>query len=507
MNKFAGAGLRGAAVAVAGLLVLSACGDDEPKKAPASRPPGGAQPSGPAAPPVQRSSPLPLKEGTGRLELTALSRTSATTVTGQFKVVNDGQTAIKLGYSLADPANDKDRGGSFYVSGFGLLDARNNKFYRPLKGTDASCLCSKPPETLAPGASADLYAVFPAPPADVTTITVATPVALPFQEVPLGQGQVKPLPDQTVDPANAQLAPPSVLQVNSVAEGIEQSVDEDADNRNVRLSSDVLFALNKADLTPRADALLKEVAQQIDASKGPTVKVDGHADNSGNDAINQPLSQRRAQNVADRLKSLVTRQGVTFQTAGHGSSQPIADNGSEEGRRKNRRVAVSFPKPPPPPAAPTSGQPYKSGDKQVLASGKIEPSNGLAYEINNLHRDATGLTTLVWTLKNTGSAEVDLNNFERNVLLHGSYPTKRGASTGGVMLVDPAAKMRYWPLETSAGTCLCSGFTNDAKDKLGPGDSVVLWNTYKPPAQLKSVEVAIPWNIKPGANATGLTIN
>ncbi|MFI6515724.1 OmpA family protein [Spirillospora sp. NPDC050679] len=506
MEKFAGVGLRGAAVAVAGLLVLSACGEDEPRKAPATRPPGGAQPSGPAAP-LQRSSPLSLNGGSAHIELTALSRTSETQVTGQFKVVNDGQTAVKLDNAFADLSNDRERGSSFFVSGFGLLDAGSNKFYRPLKGTDASCLCSKAPGTLAPGATVPLFAVFPAPPADVSTVTVTVPTGMPFQEVPLGRGQVRPLPDQTVDPAAAQLAPPSVLPVLSVAEGIEQSVDEDADSRNVRLSSDVLFAVDKADLTSRADALLREVAQQIDSSKGATVKVDGHADNSGNDAINQPLSQRRAQNVADRLKSLVTRQSVTFQAAGHGSSQPIADNGSQEGRRKNRRVAVSFPKPPPPAPAATTGKPYQAGDKQVLAGGRIDQAPGLKYEINSLHRDGTGLTTLVWTLKNTGTAEADLANLERNVSLHGSYPTKRGWAAGGVMLVDPAAKMRYRPLETTLGPCLCSTLTAEAKSKLAGGDSIVLWNTYKVPAQLKPVELAIPWSTRPGANVTGLTIN
>ncbi|MGK5558883.1 hypothetical protein ACSNOI_45510, partial [Actinomadura kijaniata] len=160
-----------------------------------------------------------------------------------------------------------------------------------------------------------------------------------------------------------------------------------------------------------------------------------------------------------------------------------------------------------PSAAPPAGKPYQAGDKQVLASGRIEPAKELSFDINSLHRDTAGLTTLVWTLKNTGSAEVDITSFERNSILHGSFPTKRPYSTGGVMLVDPAAKMRYWPLETSVGLCVCSSFTPNGKQKLGPGDSVVLWNIYKTPAQLKSVELSIPWQIKPGANVTGLTIN
>jgi OmpA family len=104
------------------------------------------------------------------------------------------------------------------------------------------------------------------------------------------------------------------------------------------------------------------VARQIDQSTTSTVKVDGYTDITGNDAINQPLSRRRAGTVAQRLRGLVRRQGVAFQTAGHGSKDPVANNTTEEGRRKNRRVTVTFTRPQPkPPAGPSagSGQPFK----------------------------------------------------------------------------------------------------------------------------------------------------
>ncbi|RFU40061.1 OmpA family protein [Actinomadura logoneensis] len=281
-------------------------------------------------------------------------------------------------------------------------------------------------------------------------------------------------------------------------------VDDKGDQRAVNLQSDVLFAVDKADLTARADAVLRRVAQQIDASRGTTIKVDGHADNTGNDAINQPLSERRAKAVADRLKTLVTRQGVTFQPAGHGSSQPIADNGSEEGRRRNRRVTVTFPKPPEPQtAAPAERKPVNYDSSTVVSSGEISGTHGLRYEINGLYRSGDGLAVLVWTIKNAGTSVQSSLDFDRNWLRYGSAPGWRGPSTRGVMLEDPAAKMRYWTLDTSYGQCECSLFVVSMKNTLRPGESVTVWNLFKPPADVSTVDVSIPSSDIAGLGAVG----
>ena len=71
------------------------------------------------------------------------------------------------------------------------------------------------------------------------------------------------------------------------------------------------------------------------------VIVEGHTDASGSDAINQPLSERRAQAVANET----TAKGVLSSrvtTNGYGSSQPIADNTTAEGKQANRRVEVAI---------------------------------------------------------------------------------------------------------------------------------------------------------------------
>jgi outer membrane protein OmpA-like peptidoglycan-associated protein len=280
--------------------------------------------------------PMTLAAGRAHVELTALSRTSDKAVTGQFRIGNDSSTGLRLATALFE-AGQFQRSG-LAASGIGLLDGTGNKLYMPLSTTDGKCLCSDlSGKVLPPGGSTDLYAVFPAPPMDVRRASVVMPHTVPIQDVPIATGPVRPLPDQNIDPATASLAPPRILAVRSTVEGDEQSTDENSDDRAVRLSSDVLFALNKADLTPRASALLDKVARQINESTGKIVKVDGHTDITGNDAINQPLSERRARAVAQRLQSLVSRQGVSFQVAGYGSKDPVASNNTEEGRRKNRR--------------------------------------------------------------------------------------------------------------------------------------------------------------------------
>ncbi|MBO2463761.1 OmpA family protein [Actinomadura sp. LCR2-06] len=278
------------------------------------------------------------------------------------------------------------------------------------------------------------------------------------------------------------------------------------------LSSDVLFALNKADLTPRATALLQGLAKQVDASRGATVSVDGYTDTSGNDAINQPLSERRAQTVAGRLKQLVTRQGVTFAAAGHGSADPVAPNDGEQGRRKNRRVTVKFSRPPQPAAPAASGAPfrYTPGAPPVLGSATFAApaARGLKVEVNALHRDAAGVTTLVWTIRNTGSSTIDvLSRLDRSSSVHGSFPLDRGAAAGGVLLLDPAAKMHYYPMETSNGQCVCSSLRSQSgRQELGPGESFTLWGAYKLPPATSRVSVLVPWTKINDATVAGLTV-
>jgi OmpA-OmpF porin, OOP family len=104
----------------------------------------------------------------------------------------------------------------------------------------------------------------------------------------------------------------------------------------------VLFDFNKATLHPSSDAALQPAANMLAANKALKVEVQGHTDNVGNDAYNQTLSEARAKAVVTWL----TQHGVAadrLTAKGYGKTKPVADNGSDEGRARNRRVEIADP--------------------------------------------------------------------------------------------------------------------------------------------------------------------
>jgi OmpA-OmpF porin, OOP family len=104
----------------------------------------------------------------------------------------------------------------------------------------------------------------------------------------------------------------------------------------------VLFDFNKSTLQPSSDAVLQPVANVMAADKTLKLEVQGHTDNVGNDAYNQTLSEERAKAVVTWL----TQHGVAadrLTAKGYGKTKPVADNGSDEGRARNRRVEIADP--------------------------------------------------------------------------------------------------------------------------------------------------------------------
>lgn len=111
----------------------------------------------------------------------------------------------------------------------------------------------------------------------------------------------------------------------------------------VALTSDVLFDLDKADLTGEARRRLRELADQIRAEgAGGVIKVAGHTDSSAGVSYNQKLSERRAEAVREQLAELLAGQGFTFEAKGYGEKRPRFANDSKEHRARNRRVEISY---------------------------------------------------------------------------------------------------------------------------------------------------------------------
>ncbi|MEV5309980.1 OmpA family protein [Streptomyces sp. NPDC052610] len=147
-------------------------------------------------------------------------------------------------------------------------------------------------------------------------------------------------------PEGATLAEPKVLDIKQVVEdqgGEERREDTNADVK-FALQAEVLFPRDSAKLGAEAKARIEAIAQEIKTQNATRIRVFGFTDNLGSSAHGDVLSRQRANAVHDILDTELNDPGVTFEVRGYGEDYPIASNASEEGRKKNRRVEVSFPR-------------------------------------------------------------------------------------------------------------------------------------------------------------------
>jgi outer membrane protein OmpA-like peptidoglycan-associated protein len=119
------------------------------------------------------------------------------------------------------------------------------------------------------------------------------------------------------------------------------TVERVGEGIKITFASGILFATNSATLTPEAIGNMTQMAETMNKYADTNVLIEGHTDNSGSDAINQPLSQRRAQAVANQLTSGGVDVG-RIESKGYGSTQPVADNTTAAGKAANRRVEVAI---------------------------------------------------------------------------------------------------------------------------------------------------------------------
>lgn len=101
----------------------------------------------------------------------------------------------------------------------------------------------------------------------------------------------------------------------------------------------ITFATGQATITPASDAVLNDVAAVLAANADWKLRIEGHTDNVGDKAANLKLSNGRAAAVAAWLASKGI-DATRLTTAGLGDTQPVAENTSEDGRARNRRVAL-----------------------------------------------------------------------------------------------------------------------------------------------------------------------
>ena len=126
--------------------------------------------------------------------------------------------------------------------------------------------------------------------------------------------------------------------MNKLNELQSQMIQVTKSARGIILSmSDILFAVNKADLKADLKTSLAKVAGILSVYQQFNVSIEGNTDNTGSEEHNMKLSQQRADNV----KVFLVEQGIAenrLTAKGLGMTMPVADNSTKEGRQKNRRV-------------------------------------------------------------------------------------------------------------------------------------------------------------------------
>ena len=100
----------------------------------------------------------------------------------------------------------------------------------------------------------------------------------------------------------------------------------------------ITFDVNKADIKPESHGTLNDIATVLKENPAVSVKIIGHTDSDGDDALNLDLSKRRAESVRSELSSKFGIDASRMYTEGAGESKPVAPNDTPSNKAMNRRV-------------------------------------------------------------------------------------------------------------------------------------------------------------------------
>lgn len=127
-------------------------------------------------------------------------------------------------------------------------------------------------------------------------------------------------------------------EMEQATQGTGIAVTQTADNQlKLSIPSDISFAVGRSDIQPNFAPVLDQFAAGLRNNPNTDVRIVGHTDSTGSDAINNPLSMDRAASTRNYL----TARGVDGRRIvieGMGERYPIATNDTAEGRARNRRV-------------------------------------------------------------------------------------------------------------------------------------------------------------------------
>lgn len=142
---------------------------------------------------------------------------------------------------------------------------------------------------------------------------------------------------------------------NALARSEAIAIQREGNMLALTFKSDFTFPVNSSSISAGLYNELDRVAQVLSSYPQTTIVVAGHTDSTGSESYNQTLSQQRA----DSVKNALIQRGVAAQritAIGYGENQPVADNNTDYGRQRNRRVNVFI--------NPMENQPYQGQQGQ-----------------------------------------------------------------------------------------------------------------------------------------------
>jgi outer membrane protein OmpA-like peptidoglycan-associated protein len=335
-------GARVAPVLVAGLvLALAGCGTDAPEPGPAAAT---------SDPPTLSTDPTPVAVRGDVLGLDLEGTVGPLVVDGDLAVLrievgaSGGEGSLLTGGVFGNRAIS-DQEDSF--DGVRLVDLDAGVVREAARSGSGKALAALGEQyMIAPGREPVVgFVAFDAP-ATPTTAVLVPSLGL-VEDVPVvaaddADGLTMPVADLAPSGTDDVVAPTAVLETYSATADDAVRTRDTGEKVSVNVSSDVLFAVDSADLGPEADTALEAVAGELALAADGELVVVGHTDDVGEDAANQDLSERRAQAVADRLGQVADLGRFDVRVEGRGEREPVTAELTDEARSLNRRVTVEF---------------------------------------------------------------------------------------------------------------------------------------------------------------------
>jgi OOP family OmpA-OmpF porin len=131
----------------------------------------------------------------------------------------------------------------------------------------------------------------------------------------------------------------TIVENQSMKQDVTASAMLEALNQDGHVALYINFDTGKSTIKPESEKIIAQIVEMLKSNPELKLNVEGHTDNVGNPKSNQTLSEERAKSV---VAAIVAQEinGERLSSVGHGQDKPIADNSTEDGRAKNRRVEL-----------------------------------------------------------------------------------------------------------------------------------------------------------------------